>query len=81
MLALVPMSSFSWILWHTGEVRAGRAVVEAVLVGLFQLLTTPVANHMMGRASIRAGQAREELLVVNDLDGVSSDGQEPRGAP
>ncbi|RYB90625.1 Na+/H+ antiporter subunit A [Nocardioides glacieisoli] len=29
-LALVPLGSFSWMLWHTGEVRAGSAVVEAV---------------------------------------------------
>ena len=57
------------------------AIGILVLVGLFQLLTTPVANHMMGRASIRAGQVREDLLVVNDLHGVASDHQEPSGAP
>jgi multicomponent Na+:H+ antiporter subunit G len=52
-----------------------------VLIGLFQLLTTPVANHMVGRASLRAGQVREDRLVVNDLSGVLPDHEEPRGAP
>ncbi|RYB90621.1 monovalent cation/H(+) antiporter subunit G [Nocardioides glacieisoli] len=63
------------------RLREPGAIGILVLVALFQLLTTPVANHMMGRASIRAGQVREELLVVNDLDRVASDHQEPRGAP
>ena len=63
------------------RLREPEAIGILVLVGLFQLLTTPVANHMMGRASIRAGQVREDLLVVNDLHGVASDHQEPRGAP
>ncbi|MRJ76146.1 Na+/H+ antiporter subunit G [Aeromicrobium sp. SMF47] len=38
-----------------------------VLIGLFQMLTTPVANHMVARASYRAGQLRVDDLVVNDL--------------
>lgn len=52
-----------------------------VLIALFQLLTTPVANHMVGRASFRAGQVREDRLIVNDLDGLLPDREEPRGAP
>lgn len=52
-----------------------------VLVGLFQLLTTPVANHMVGRASFRAGQVREERLVVNDLEGQLDDDGMSRGDP
>lgn len=51
------------------------------LVGMAQLLTTPVANHMVGRASFRAGQVRTEHLVVNDLEGALPAGEEPRGAP
>ena len=63
------------------RLREPEAIGVLVLVGLFQLLTTPVANHMLGRASVRAGQVRGELLVVNDLDGVPPDHEEPRGAP
>lgn len=49
------------------RLREPGAIGILVLIGLFQLLTTPVANHMVGRASIRAGQVREDHLVVNDL--------------
>jgi multicomponent Na+:H+ antiporter subunit G len=40
------------------------------LVALFQLVTSPIASHMVGRASFRAGQVREDLLVVDELTGV-----------
>ena len=40
------------------------------LVALFQLVTSPIASHMVGRASFRAGQVRRELLVVDELTGV-----------
>ncbi len=62
------------------RLRDPAAIGILVLIGFFQLLTTPVASHMVGRASFRAGQVREDLLVVNDL-GESPDLEEPRGAP
>jgi len=37
------------------------------LVAVFQLVTSPVASHMVGRASFRAGQVRRDLLVVDEL--------------
>jgi multicomponent Na+:H+ antiporter subunit G len=37
------------------------------LVALFQLVTSPIASHMVGRASFRAGQVRQDLLVVDEL--------------
>jgi multicomponent Na+:H+ antiporter subunit G len=40
------------------------------LVALFQLVTSPIASHMVGRASFRAGQVRPELLVVDELSEV-----------
>ena len=52
-----------------------------VLVALFQLVTSPIASHMVGRASFRAGQARPELLVVDELSDVLPGPEEPRGAP
>lgn len=36
--------------------RSGLAVGMLVLVAVFQLLTAPVASHMMSRAALRAGQ-------------------------
>lgn len=63
------------------RLRDPGALGMLVLIGLFQLLTSPVANHMVGRASFRAGQVREDQLVVNELSGVLAEHQEPRGAP
>lgn len=63
------------------RLREPEAIGILVLIALFQLLSTPVANHMVGRASFRAGQVREDLLVVNDLSGVLPSREEPRGAP
>jgi len=63
------------------RLREPGAIGMLLLIGLFQLLTTPVANHMIGRASFRAGQVREENLVVNDLRGVLPGNEETGGAP
>jgi multicomponent Na+:H+ antiporter subunit G len=60
------------------RLRQPEAMGMLVLIGLLQLLTTPVANHMVGRASFRAGQVREDRLVVNDLSGVVPGPDEPR---
>jgi multicomponent Na+:H+ antiporter subunit G len=37
------------------------------LVAISQLVTSPIATHMVGRASFRAGQVRRDLLVVDEL--------------
>ena len=50
------------------------------LVVLMQMGTSVVAGHMVGRASFRAGQVRNDLLVVDELSDVLSE-EEPRGAP
>ena len=52
-----------------------------LLVGIFQLVTSPIASHMVGRASFRAGQVHHELLVVDELSEVIPGYQDPRGAP
>ncbi len=49
------------------RLRAGGAVWALVLVAVFQLLTAPVAAHMVGRAGYRTGKVRSELLVVDEL--------------
>jgi len=62
------------------RLRDPTSVGLLLLVALFQLATTPIASHMVARASFRAGQVRHDLLVVDDLSEVL-DHEEPRGAP
>ncbi len=49
------------------RLRDGSAVWALVLVALFQMLTAPVAAHLVGRAGYRTGKVREDLLVVDEL--------------
>ncbi len=51
------------------------------LVILFQLVTAPIASHMVGRAAVRGRRAvRTDLLTVDEVTGRLDD-EEPRGAP
>src|SRR3954469_6120039 len=47
------------------------------LVAVFQLVTSPIASHMVGRASFRAGQVRRDLLVVDELSDLLPGREEP----
>lgn len=47
--------------------RDVRSLGLLAMVALFQLITSPIASHMVGRAAFRAGQVREDLLVVDEL--------------
>lgn len=49
------------------RLREGGAVWALVLVAIFQMLTAPVAAHMVGRAGFRTGKVRNDLLVVDEL--------------
>jgi multicomponent Na+:H+ antiporter subunit G len=49
------------------RIRSAAAVWTLILVMIFQMLTAPVAAHMVGRAGFRTGKARAELLVVDEL--------------
>lgn len=49
------------------RVRSWSAVAMLALVVAFQLLTSPVAAHMVGRAGFRTGKVRPEDLEVDDL--------------
>jgi len=49
------------------RLRDPGAVGMLVLVAAMQLLTTPVAAHMVGRAAYRTGQVREDLLRIDEL--------------
>ena len=49
------------------RLRDGPIIWMLVLVALFQMVTTPVAAHMVSRAGYRTGKVRRELLVVDEL--------------
>ena len=63
------------------RLRDFDVILLLVLVGLFQLITSPVANHMVARAAVRAGQIDRERLVADELSPVLENFDEPRGAP
>ena len=47
--------------------RSWTAVLLLVPVVLFQLLTQPIAAHMIGRAGYRTKNHRRDLLLVDEL--------------
>lgn len=49
------------------RLRDGHVLWMLVLVVLFQMLTSPVAAHMVSRAGYRTGKVRNDLLVVDEL--------------
>ncbi|WP_250031079.1 monovalent cation/H(+) antiporter subunit G [Paractinoplanes maris] len=51
------------------RLREAVDITTLLLVAVFQMATAPVAAHMIGRAGYRAGQARTDLLVVDELAG------------
>ena len=61
--------------------RDPTAVGMLALVVLAQMVTAPVAAHMVGRASYRAGQARRELLLADELAEELPAPESERGAP
>jgi multicomponent Na+:H+ antiporter subunit G len=59
------------------RLRDVRSIGLLALVALFQLVTSPIASHMVGRASFRAGQVRRDLLVVDELSEVLPRPEQP----
>lgn len=49
------------------RLRSWGAVATLALVVVFQLLTSPVAAHMVGRAGYRTGKVDTSHLVVDEL--------------
>jgi multicomponent Na+:H+ antiporter subunit G len=49
------------------RLRSGPALWMLVLIAAFQMLTSPVAAHMVGRAGYRTGKVGSDLLVVDEL--------------
>jgi multicomponent Na+:H+ antiporter subunit G len=63
------------------QLRDLAAAGLLLLVIVFQLFTSPIASHMLARASYRSGQVRRDLLVADELSPVLHDDEDDRGAP
>ena len=62
------------------RLRSGGAVWALILVALFQMLTAPVAAHLVGRAGYRTGKVRRDLLVVDELTEAQERASDREGA-
>jgi multicomponent Na+:H+ antiporter subunit G len=49
------------------SLQSVKALGILLLVAVLQLLTAPVAAHMVGRTAYRTGQVRRDLLTEDDL--------------
>ncbi|WP_372593927.1 monovalent cation/H(+) antiporter subunit G [Actinotalea sp.] len=47
--------------------RSGPVTSVLVLIGLFQMVTAPVAAHLVTRAGYRTGKVTSESLAVDEL--------------
>lgn len=57
------------------------ASLMLLLVVTAQMVTAPVAAHMVGRASYRAGQMRRDLLMADEISDSMELRHDERGAP
>lgn len=51
------------------RLRSGALMATLALVALFQMLTAPVAAHLVARAGYRTGKVDSDQLVVDELTG------------
>lgn len=49
------------------RLRTGEIIWMLLLVAIFQMLTSPVAAHMVARAGYRTGKVRRDVLEVDEL--------------
>lgn len=47
--------------------RSPSSVGVLLLIALFQIMTAPVAGHMLARAAYRTGQIKSESIVLDEL--------------
>jgi multicomponent Na+:H+ antiporter subunit G len=48
--------------------RSWSTLLMLVPVVLFQMLTAPIAAHMVGRAGYRTGNFRSEIMLIDELE-------------
>lgn len=63
------------------RLRDPGAIGLLVLVAIFQLLTSPIAGHMVGRSGFRSGHVDKSLLVVDALSELLDDDKQRATLP
>ncbi|WP_250292850.1 monovalent cation/H(+) antiporter subunit G [Streptomyces atroolivaceus] len=64
------------------RLRGGMDLATLALIGFFQLMTGPVAAHLVARSAYRTGQIERGELLFDDLDAqLTQPGQEPGAGP
>ncbi|MEU0297450.1 monovalent cation/H(+) antiporter subunit G, partial [Streptomyces microflavus] len=61
------------------RLRSGMDLATLSLIGFFQMLTGPVASHLVARSAYRTGQVQHEELLFDELDEQLTDGKQPPG--
>ncbi|MEU0355204.1 monovalent cation/H(+) antiporter subunit G [Streptomyces cyaneofuscatus] len=61
------------------RLRSGMDLATLALIGFFQMLTGPVASHLVARSAYRTGQVQHEELLFDELDEQLTDGRQPPG--
>ncbi|MDF6018200.1 monovalent cation/H(+) antiporter subunit G [Streptomyces sp. JH34] len=64
------------------RLRSGMDFATLALIGFFQLMTGPVASHLVARSAYRTGQIERGELLFDDLDAqLTEPGQEAGERP
>nr|MYU47947.1 Na+/H+ antiporter subunit G [Streptomyces sp. SID7803] len=50
------------------RLRSGMDLATLALIGFFQMMTGPVAAHLVARSAYRTGQVDHAELLFDDLD-------------
>ncbi|WP_329233977.1 monovalent cation/H(+) antiporter subunit G [Streptomyces sp. NBC_01460] len=61
------------------RLRGGMDLATLGLIGFFQLMTGPVAAHLVARSAYRTGQIERGELLFDDLDAQLTDPEPERG--
>ncbi|MGN0063083.1 MAG: monovalent cation/H(+) antiporter subunit G [Nocardioides sp.] len=69
------------VLGLAARLRSWEVLGFLLLIVAMQMATAVVSSHMIGRASYRSGQVRDDLLVVDELTEQVGDAPESLGAP
>ncbi|MDT0478376.1 monovalent cation/H(+) antiporter subunit G [Streptomyces sp. DSM 41014] len=59
------------------RLRTGMDLATLVLIGFFQMLTGPVASHLVARSAYRTGQVDHDELLFDELDEQLTDEKYP----